>query len=72
MTGTWMTRKEAAAYLRRTPQSLSQMAYRGLGPKYYRPPGEKSLYRQEDLDEWVTRCVVEPGARREVRHDDSN
>lgn len=58
-----MNRKEAAAYVRRTPASLAQLAYLGAGPKYLRPTAKSVLYRKSDLDAWLDSSVIDPAAR---------
>lgn len=49
----WYTRAEAENYLRLKRNSLSQMAYKGVGPKFKRVSYRHTLYRREDLDAWI-------------------
>ena len=50
---TWMTRKEAAALLRKSPQTLANWNSMGIGPKAVRPGGGQTLYRRGDVEAWV-------------------
>lgn len=50
----WLTRKEAAQYLRSTEKTLATLAYQGRGPKFSKPSTHKTLYRRSDLDAWIT------------------
>ena len=54
---TWLSRIEAATYLRISATSLAKMAVAGDGPPFYRP-SRRVLYRRNDLDQWVAtrRC----------------
>ena len=52
----FMTRKEAARYLRRSVSSLE--CARDL--KFYKPGGGKVLYKKSDLDEWSESYSVTP------------
>lgn|GEM_PF-2303139 len=49
----WMTREEAAEYACTTGRTLATLAYKGQGPKYYKPTIHKVLYRRSDLDAWI-------------------
>ncbi len=51
----FLTAKEAAAWLRYTPEALTSMRSDGRGPKFFQPdgPGSKVLYRLSDLEDWV-------------------
>ncbi|MDQ1201079.1 hypothetical protein QE449_001697 [Rhodococcus sp. SORGH_AS303] len=51
------TPKEAAAFLRTSPNALSQMRYRGEGPTYVRT-GRRILYRLSDLQAYVESNTV--------------
>lgn len=53
MTSPYLTAREAAEYLRRTPTCLRQWRVKGIGPRYSRPDGTQVLYSREDLDAWV-------------------
>ena len=48
----WMTRREAAAYLRISVSSLAHMACEGMGPRFFKAGG-KVRYSKEDLDCWA-------------------
>lgn len=60
MADTWMTREEAAAYLRVTRGHLANLASEGAGPRY--AVGRPILYRREDLDAWVEERATAPAA----------
>ena len=47
-----MYREEAGTYLRVPPATMSQWAYRGIGPEFFRV-GRRVLYRRADLDRWL-------------------
>lgn len=49
----WYTRTEAENYLRLKHNSLAQMAYRGIGPKFKRVSYRHTLYKRADLDAWI-------------------
>lgn len=49
----WLTPKEAAAYARTTPGTLSTMRSGHTGPKFYKPSARRVLYRKSDLDAWL-------------------
>lgn len=51
-TNTYLTTKEAAAYIRLSPRTLEGFRCRGGGPLYILA-GRRCLYRKEDLDEWA-------------------
>lgn len=46
------TRKEVAAYLGKSPQTLAIWAMKGLGPKYFKVNGT-CRYRWSDVDAWI-------------------
>lgn len=52
----FMTRKEAARYLRRSLSSLES----AKDLKFYKPGGGKVLYKKSDLDEWSESYSVTP------------
>lgn len=61
----WLSRKEAAAYLRRLGipiehQTLANLATakQRRGPTYYRFGGSCVLYKVEDLDLWRERKLI--------------
>ena len=56
-----LTRSEAASLLRVKPTTLSQWAYRGTGPRFFRPDNGRALYRRRDLDSWLAGGEVVPG-----------
>lgn len=50
----WMDTKEAADYLKMSPQTLENMRLKeNCGPKFYKPLQRKILYLKKDLDAWV-------------------
>ena len=55
----YLTRSEAAKYLRGTTSWLANLAWQGTGPKFYKH-GSKVLYRRSDLDAWIQEGVKEP------------
>jgi predicted DNA-binding transcriptional regulator AlpA len=50
---TWLTRKEAAAFLRLSPATLANWASMDVGPPFTRLGGGRTFYRQEDVDSWM-------------------
>lgn len=51
----WLDTKQAAEYLKMSPQTLENLRSKdGAGPKYYKPLERKVLYLKNDLDVWVT------------------
>ena len=50
---TWLTRKEAAAFLRLSPATSANWASMDVGPSFTRLGGGRTLYRREDLDSWM-------------------
>lgn len=54
----WLTRSEAAEYLRVKPQTLASLACRCLGPRYYKA-GKLTRYLRDDLDDWARATEVE-------------
>jgi len=59
--GELLTRPEAATLLRMKPATLAQMAYRGVGPRFFRPDNGRALYRRADLDAWLAGGEIVPG-----------
>jgi len=57
----WLTRPEAAEILRKPVTTLAAWAYRGVGPPYSRV-GRSVLYNRLDLERWLERHRVAPGA----------
>ena len=53
--GPRMTRKEAAAYLGVTPETLRVWASTGRYELRYFKAGAKCVYRQSDLDDFIAR-----------------
>lgn len=49
---TWLTREEAAAYIRSTVGTLATWASRHMGPRCYNN-GRLVRYRRADLDAWL-------------------
>jgi excisionase family DNA binding protein len=56
-----LTRPEAAQVLRVKVGTLGQWAYRGVGPRFFRPDGGRALYRKSDLDAWLAGGEIVPG-----------
>ena len=48
--------KEAADYLRLSPRTLQRHRQQGTGPLFTKA-GYRVLYRQSDLDDWLTGSV---------------
>uniref|UniRef100_A0A6H1ZDK5 Putative DNA binding, helix-turn-helix domain containing protein n=1 Tax=viral metagenome TaxID=1070528 RepID=A0A6H1ZDK5_9ZZZZ len=48
----YLTTKEAAAYIRLSKRTMEGFRCRGGGPLFIKA-GRRCLYRQEDLDEWA-------------------
>lgn len=48
-----LTAREAAAYLRTSPATLSYFRARGDGPAFIRQSSRKTLYRKTELDAWL-------------------
>lgn len=60
----YMTTKEVAALLRKTPHAVRQMRHRGIGPKGTRY-GREVLYLRQVVASWLTaREDSDPLARR--------
>lgn len=59
----FLTRAEAAEYVRAPVTTLAAWAYRGLGPEFFRV-GRRVLYKREDLDHWLEEQRVHPGVGR--------
>jgi predicted DNA-binding transcriptional regulator AlpA len=55
---TYLTPREAAAYLKSSTSTLAKRRLRGLEPKYYRI-GRAIRYRKIDLDEFITLTAVQ-------------
>lgn len=55
-----LTRRDAAALLVTPVSTLSQWAYLGKGPSFYRV-GRRVLYKRSDLTLWLERQRVCPG-----------
>ena len=49
----WLSRTEAAEYLRMNPRTLANWATARTGPPFYRSGGRTVLYRLDELDSWV-------------------
>ena len=64
----FLTRKEAAALIKRTPQSLAHMAHQGKGPKYIKFSYKKVLSRKSELLEWLGSYEVDPSEGGHKRH----
>ncbi|MGO4383875.1 helix-turn-helix transcriptional regulator [Specibacter sp. RAF43] len=52
-TVTWLTRAEAAAYLRLSTGTLSNWASGDVGPSYTRMGRGRVLYRLADIESWL-------------------
>jgi excisionase family DNA binding protein len=50
----WLTRKEAAAYLRLSPATLANWASIGGGPGYQGIGRGRVLYRLADVEAWMS------------------
>lgn len=50
---TYLSREQAAAFLRVQPKTLANWASQGKGPKFRKPSGKLVLYAIEDLQAWV-------------------
>jgi len=57
----YLTRKEAAEYLRCSPRTLDELAACGLIPyiKVNKSRNGKVLYRREDLDDFLNERLVQ-------------
>lgn len=62
VTSLFLTRPEAAAYLKMTPESLSNLHSQGKGPTYHKKMG-RVYYLEQDLIEWILSGKIEPGKR---------
>jgi len=69
ITSEFMSREEAAAFLRITPGTLSNLHCQEKGPVYYRK-GHISYYRKSDLVEWAMAGKVEP--KKQQHEDDTD
>lgn len=49
----WLTRREAAEYMRLSPATLANWASQDIGPDYIRMGRGRVLYRLGDVDSWV-------------------
>jgi hypothetical protein len=58
-----LTVKEAAALLRRTPNTLVWWRNQGTGPVYVQQGHMPPLYRRDDLIAWIRAHRVEPSWR---------
>ena len=56
----FMTRKEAARFLRLSTATLSNYERRVEGPRAFRAGRGKWLYKSEDLLDWLTQLVPKP------------
>lgn len=56
----WLSRAEAAAYLRITPGALNNLHVQKRGPVYYKKAG-KIYYLTMDLDDWIRAGKVPAG-----------
>lgn len=45
----------AAAYIGLSKKTMAQWRYRGEGPRFVKPSGNKVFYYQSDLDAWINR-----------------
>lgn len=54
-----LTPKEAAEYLRLSPETLRQWRHLGEGPKYLKP-GRSVKYRKCDIMAWLDEITVAP------------
>lgn len=56
---TYLTPREAAAYLRTSPSTLAKRRLQGNGPCFVRL-GRAVRYRQADLDDWMNGSATPP------------
>lgn len=56
----FLSRKEAAAYLRLTPGTLANLHLTGRGPNYYRR-GNTTYYLLDDLVAWIMAGKIDAG-----------
>jgi len=60
-----LTERETADLLRVAPATLRVWRHYGKGPSYFRL--EKAIrYSQEDVQNWLKRCMVLPQSEKEV------
>ncbi|POG43996.1 hypothetical protein BV881_29100 [Streptomyces sp. ZL-24] len=61
----FMTTREVAALIRKTPGAVRQIRHRGTGPKRGRKVGRATLYPHAAVMEWLDALeLVDPLARR--------
>ncbi|MFD7746687.1 helix-turn-helix domain-containing protein [Streptomyces sp. NPDC059698] len=61
----FMTTREVASLIRKTPGAVRQMRHRGIGPKRGRRVGRDTLYPRAAVMEWLdTLEQADPLARR--------
>ncbi|WP_316897512.1 helix-turn-helix domain-containing protein [Pseudodesulfovibrio indicus] len=58
---TRLTTKEASAYTGLAEQTLATMRSQRRGPKYLKL-SNRVFYRQNDLDEYLDSCLIDPAA----------
>lgn len=56
-----LTTEQAAEILHVEPPTLRSWRHRDIGPAYIKV-GRKVFYRAEDIENWLAKCRVEPGA----------
>ena len=49
----YLNEKEAAVVINRASQTLRIWRVRGIGPAYYKDPGGRISYKEEDLSAWM-------------------
>jgi hypothetical protein len=58
----YLTAPETAGMIRVTVDGLKKMRMQGRGPAYSKAGG-KILYREADVEAWITASMVTPGER---------
>ena len=64
---TLLTQREAACALRLSERTLERSRVTGLGPKFIKA-GRRVLYRQADIDEWITARLCQSTSERRAHH----
>ena len=63
---TLLTQREAAIALRLSERTLERSRVSGFGPPFCKL-GRRVLYRQDDIDHWITSHLVRSTAEQEQR-----
>lgn len=56
-TDDWLTPDQVATWLGMSVDSLSQLRYRGRGPRFSKPTARRVLYRRDDVTDWLNSRV---------------